>query len=230
MQLPRCSRARGLPWVQRRFRWTVESRLSELCYFTFRLRRRRRRKRVGHPRSYTGINPIQSPDFIIGFWATTFFKFIYLGFRRISGPRIRECLRVGSRFPFRWGLGLFFLVVELLLDWYTFFFFWRAKRFTTFFQRSSRVVSSWKQTWKRSTKLVRAWSIRGKKKQRESSSSSFLFLFAIDSVQEAARARKDSYTSSNPLSLGGSGLTPRGANTKTPLGWITGKLTGSGAR
>ncbi len=49
-------------------------------------------------------------------------------------------------------------------------------------------------------------------------------------VQEAARARKDSFTSSNPLSLGGGGLTPRGANMKTPLGWITGKLTGVGAR
>jgi AP-3 complex subunit sigma len=49
-------------------------------------------------------------------------------------------------------------------------------------------------------------------------------------VQEAARARKDSFTSSNPLSLGGGGLTPRGANMKTPLGWITEKLTGVGAR
>ena len=47
-------------------------------------------------------------------------------------------------------------------------------------------------------------------------------------VQEAARARKGSYTSSNPLSLGGGGITPRGANMKTPLGWITGKLSGSG--
>jgi len=47
-------------------------------------------------------------------------------------------------------------------------------------------------------------------------------------VQVAARARKDSYTSSNPLSLGGGGLAPRGPNMKTPLSWITGKLTGSG--
>jgi len=47
-------------------------------------------------------------------------------------------------------------------------------------------------------------------------------------VQEAAHARKNSYTSSNPLSLGGGGLAPRGANMKTPLSWITGRLTGSG--
>jgi len=50
------------------------------------------------------------------------------------------------------------------------------------------------------------------------------------SVQEAARARKDSYISSNPLSLGGGGLGHRGGNLKTPLGWLTGKLTGVGAR
>ena len=56
-----------------------------------------------------------------------------------------------------------------------------------------------------------------------------LFFFSSP-VQEAARARKDSFTSSNPLSLGGGGLTPRGANMKTPLGWITEKLTGVGAR
>ncbi|KAF8971493.1 clathrin adaptor complex small chain-domain-containing protein [Flammula alnicola] len=50
------------------------------------------------------------------------------------------------------------------------------------------------------------------------------------SVQEAARARKESFASSNPLSLGGGGLGPRGSNMKTPLGWLTGKLTGVGAR
>ncbi|KAF4623574.1 hypothetical protein D9613_001669 [Agrocybe pediades] len=49
-------------------------------------------------------------------------------------------------------------------------------------------------------------------------------------VQEAARARKESYAASNPLSLGGGGLGPRGGNIKTPLGWLTGKLTGAGAR
>ncbi len=53
-------------------------------------------------------------------------------------------------------------------------------------------------------------------------------IFPFFTVQEAARARKDSYSSSNPLSLGGGGLTPRGPNMKTPLSWITGKLTGSG--
>ena len=53
------------------------------------------------------------------------------------------------------------------------------------------------------------------------------FFFSI-AVQEAARARRDSYISSNPLSIGGGGLGPRGG--KTPLGWLTGKLTGVGAR
>ncbi|KAJ4000308.1 clathrin adaptor complex small chain-domain-containing protein [Lentinula boryana] len=50
-----------------------------------------------------------------------------------------------------------------------------------------------------------------------------------DSVQLAAKLRKDSYASSNPLALS-SGLNPRGANLHTPLGWLTGKLTGVGAR
>jgi len=52
----------------------------------------------------------------------------------------------------------------------------------------------------------------------------------IDSaVQLTARLRKESYAASNPLALG-SGLTPRGSNLQTPLGWLTGKLTGVGAR
>jgi AP-3 complex subunit sigma len=50
------------------------------------------------------------------------------------------------------------------------------------------------------------------------------------SVQEAARTRKESFASSNPLSLGGGGLGARGGNIKTPLGWLTGKLTGVGTR
>ncbi|KAF9015014.1 clathrin adaptor complex small chain-domain-containing protein [Cyathus striatus] len=50
------------------------------------------------------------------------------------------------------------------------------------------------------------------------------------SVQQAARSRKESFASANPLSLGGSGLGSRGANLKTPLGWLTEKLTGVGAR
>jgi len=49
-------------------------------------------------------------------------------------------------------------------------------------------------------------------------------------VREAARIRKDSFTSSNPLSLGGGGLGARGGNISTPLGWLTGKLTGIGTR
>ena len=48
-------------------------------------------------------------------------------------------------------------------------------------------------------------------------------------VHQAARARKESFASANPLSLGGGGLNSRGGNLKTPLGWLTGKLTGLGA-
>ncbi|KAF5374867.1 hypothetical protein D9758_000057 [Tetrapyrgos nigripes] len=50
-----------------------------------------------------------------------------------------------------------------------------------------------------------------------------------DSVQTAAKLRRESYASANPLSLSG-GLAPRGGNLQTPLGWLTGKLTGVGAR
>ncbi|KAF9459425.1 clathrin adaptor complex small chain-domain-containing protein [Collybia nuda] len=51
------------------------------------------------------------------------------------------------------------------------------------------------------------------------------------SVQQASKARKESFVSANPLSLGvGGGLGPRTGNIKTPLGWLTGKLTGVGAR
>ncbi|KAF7978922.1 hypothetical protein HWV62_44458 [Athelia sp. TMB] len=50
------------------------------------------------------------------------------------------------------------------------------------------------------------------------------------SVQAAAKARKESYSSANPLSLGvGGGVGPRGSGTQTPLGWITGKITGLGS-
>jgi len=54
-----------------------------------------------------------------------------------------------------------------------------------------------------------------------------------DSVRQAARLRKESFASANPLSLGvgvGGGLGSRSGNIKTPLGWLTGKLTGVGAR
>ncbi|KAF9270524.1 Adaptor protein complex sigma subunit [Marasmius fiardii PR-910] len=50
-----------------------------------------------------------------------------------------------------------------------------------------------------------------------------------ESVQNMARLRKESFTSANPLSLGG-GLSPRNGSLKTPLGWLTGKLTGAGTR
>ncbi|KAI9066701.1 Adaptor protein complex sigma subunit [Trametes sanguinea] len=50
-------------------------------------------------------------------------------------------------------------------------------------------------------------------------------------VQEAARARKESYASANPLSLGGGGAVgSRSAGLQSPLGWLAGRLTGVGAR
>ncbi|TFK57505.1 Adaptor protein complex sigma subunit [Heliocybe sulcata] len=48
------------------------------------------------------------------------------------------------------------------------------------------------------------------------------------SVKQAAQARKTSYASANPLSLGGSSMGQRSAGLQTPLGWLTGKLTGVG--
>jgi AP-3 complex subunit sigma len=54
------------------------------------------------------------------------------------------------------------------------------------------------------------------------------FLFTSFSVRQAAKARKESFASANPLSLGGGG--PRGGNLKTPISWLTGKLTGVGVR
>ncbi|KAI3622362.1 putative aps3-ap-3 complex sigma3 subunit [Moniliophthora roreri] len=50
-----------------------------------------------------------------------------------------------------------------------------------------------------------------------------------DCVQNMTRLRKESFASANPLSLGG-GLAPRNGSLKTPLGWLTGKLAGVGAR
>ncbi|KAI0050668.1 Adaptor protein complex sigma subunit [Auriscalpium vulgare] len=51
------------------------------------------------------------------------------------------------------------------------------------------------------------------------------------SVRHAAQARKQSFASANPLALGvGGGVGPRSAGIPTPLGWLTGKLTGVGAR
>lgn len=51
------------------------------------------------------------------------------------------------------------------------------------------------------------------------------------SVRRNGKLRKESFASANPLSLGvGAGLNSRGTNLKTPLGWLTTKLTGVGAR
>jgi len=50
-------------------------------------------------------------------------------------------------------------------------------------------------------------------------------------VQQIAQARKSSYTSANPLALGGPGsLGHRSPALSTPLGWLTTKLTGVNAR
>jgi len=50
------------------------------------------------------------------------------------------------------------------------------------------------------------------------------------SVRQAASARKQSFTAANPLALGVGGVGPRSTGLQTPLGWLTGKLTGVGAR
>jgi len=52
-------------------------------------------------------------------------------------------------------------------------------------------------------------------------------------VQAAVDARKKSFAAANPLALGvGAGMSSRagGSGLQTPLGWITGKFTGVGAR
>ncbi|THH23109.1 hypothetical protein EUX98_g8068 [Antrodiella citrinella] len=50
-------------------------------------------------------------------------------------------------------------------------------------------------------------------------------------VTSAAKARKESYASANPLSLGGGGVGgSRSTGLQTPLGWLTGKLTGVSTR
>jgi AP-3 complex subunit sigma len=50
-------------------------------------------------------------------------------------------------------------------------------------------------------------------------------------VQNAAKVRKDSFASANPLALGVSGgVGHRSGSLQTPLGWLTGRLTGVGAR
>ncbi len=49
-------------------------------------------------------------------------------------------------------------------------------------------------------------------------------------VQDAAKARNSSFASANPLALGSGGVGGRGSGMQTPLGWLTGKLTGVSAR
>jgi len=50
------------------------------------------------------------------------------------------------------------------------------------------------------------------------------------SIRRAASARKQSFTAANPLALGVGGVGPRSTGLQTPLGWLTNKLTGVGAR
>jgi len=50
-----------------------------------------------------------------------------------------------------------------------------------------------------------------------------------NSVQLSAKLRKESFASANPLSFGPLGGGSRGGNLKTPLGWLTGKITGGRA-
>jgi len=50
-----------------------------------------------------------------------------------------------------------------------------------------------------------------------------------DAVQRNAQARKSSFLSANPLALS-AGSGPRSSALTTPLGWLTGKFTGAGAR
>ncbi|KAJ7169522.1 clathrin adaptor complex small chain-domain-containing protein [Mycena filopes] len=52
-----------------------------------------------------------------------------------------------------------------------------------------------------------------------------------NSVQLSAKLRKESFASANPLSLGVGvgGAGSRGGNIKSPLGWLTGKITGARA-
>ncbi|KZS96133.1 Adaptor protein complex sigma subunit [Sistotremastrum niveocremeum HHB9708] len=49
-------------------------------------------------------------------------------------------------------------------------------------------------------------------------------------VQDKTRARKASLTSSNPLAIGGSSSGSRNGSLQTPMGWLTGRLTGVGSR
>ncbi|KIL70986.1 hypothetical protein M378DRAFT_503741 [Amanita muscaria Koide BX008] len=57
------------------------------------------------------------------------------------------------------------------------------------------------------------------------------YIIYLYTVKNATKARKESFTSSNPLSLGvGSSLGARSVGSVTPLGWLTGKIAGVGAR
>ena len=47
---------------------------------------------------------------------------------------------------------------------------------------------------------------------------------------EPRRLGSNSFTAANPLALGVGGVGPRSTGLQTPLGWLTGKLTGVGAR
>ena len=110
------------------------------------------------------------------------------------------------------------------------------RRHTTSLPRSSKAAWSSRRTCTRSTAPVRPLprSCRATLRSRMPDPDPLSFLppsFITSPVQEAARARKESFASANPLSLGGGGAVgSRSAGLQTPLGWLAGRLTGVGAR
>jgi len=51
-----------------------------------------------------------------------------------------------------------------------------------------------------------------------------------NAVMEHVKARKTSFQATNPLALGSGGPGGRSSSVQTPIGWLTGKLAGVGAR
>ncbi|TDL28787.1 Adaptor protein complex sigma subunit [Rickenella mellea] len=51
-----------------------------------------------------------------------------------------------------------------------------------------------------------------------------------EAVQTSQQTRKESFMTANPLALGVGAGGPRSSTLQTPLGWLTNKLTGVGAR
>lgn len=49
-------------------------------------------------------------------------------------------------------------------------------------------------------------------------------------VKQASKARRNSFASANPLSLGSGAGGPRSGSLQTPLGWLTDRLAGVATR